>query len=241
MQKSQDIAILDNPAWHALKSRHTHLAIGSGPVLRYSADVSPFSAVETPDALPELANRMTPGDVAVLWSPIDLEAPDGIELVIRFPCLQMAAFDFRPAAVSDDAPAMGDGDAQEMVDLATLTKPGPFHLRTLRMGDYIGIRQEGRLAAMAGERMKPEGFTEISAICVHPDFLGRGFARRLTSIMGKRIVADGRIPFLNVLPDNVAAISLYESLGFTPRRMMQVHLLRKPGGDTPDDPFFKSL
>jgi hypothetical protein len=94
---------------------------------------------------------------------------------------------------------------------------------------------------MAGERMKPEAFTEISAICTDPDFLGRGLARRLASILGRRIVADGRVPFLNVLPENSGAIALYESLGFTPRRMMQVHLLRKPGGDAGDDPFFSSL
>jgi predicted GNAT family acetyltransferase len=94
---------------------------------------------------------------------------------------------------------------------------------------------------MAGERMKPQGFTEISAICVHPEHQGRGHARRLTSILGKRIVADGRVPFLNVLPENATAIGLYESLGFCLRRLMHVHLLRKPGGDVANDPFFSSL
>ena len=236
-----DMSELDNPAWAALTGRHAHLAIGDGPVRRYPAEVSPFSAVESPAALPVLAARMAEGDVAVLWAPDDLEPPEGVELVMRFDCLQMAAFDFRPAEVTGDADRLGLADAQEMQDLAILTKPGPFGLRTPDMGYYIGVHIDGKLVAMAGERMKPAGFTEISAVCVHPDHLGRGHARRLMSIVGKRIVADGRVPFLNVLPDNFGAIKLYESLGFTPRHMMKVHLLRKPGGEGATDAFFSSL
>ncbi len=236
-----DVTQLDNPAWFALNSRHAGLASGDGPVRRYPAEVSPFSAIATPDALPILAERMREGDVAVLWSPIDLQAPEGIELVIRFPCLQMVAFDFRPADVEDDADVLGAADVQEMQDLAVLTKPGPFGTRTIEMGHYIGVHEQGKLVAMAGERMKPDAFTEISAVCVHPDHLGRGHARRLMSIVGKRITADGRVPFLNVLPDNTGAIKLYESMGFTPRLMMQVHLLRRPGGDGATDSFFSSL
>ncbi len=236
-----DISELDNPAWAALTGRHGHLALGDGPVRRYPAEVSPFSAVADLDALPVLAGRMGEGDVAVLWAPDDLEAPDGVELAMRFDCLQMVAFDFRPAPVADDADVLGLADAQAMQDLAVLTKPGPFGLRTPEMGHYIGVHAEGALVAMAGERMKPSGFTEISAVCVHPDHLGRGHARKLMSIVGSRIVADGRVPFLNVLPDNAGAIKLYESLGFAPRHMMKVHLLRKPGGDGATDAFFSSL
>jgi len=236
-----DISELDNPAWFALTGRHGHLAIGDGPVRSYPADISPFAAIADRDALSVLAERMAPGDVAVLWSPDALEAPDGIDLMMRFDCLQMAGFAFRPADVADDADILGAADIQGMLDLTELTKPGPFGPRTREMGHYIGVHADGRLIAMAGERMKPQGFTEISAVCVHPDHLGRGHARRLMSIVGKRIVADGRVPFLNVLPDNTGAIKLYESLGFTPRRMMQVHLLQKPGGDGATDSFFKSL
>ena len=236
-----DISALDNPAWSALTGRHAALASGDGPVLRYPAEVSPFAALEAPSALPVLASRMSDGDTAVLWSPDALEAPPGLDLVVRFPCLQMAAFDFRPADVADDASAMTMDDVDDMIALTSLTKPGPFARRTVEMGSYIGVRADGRLAALAGERMKPEGFTEISAICVHPDNQGQGHARRLTSIMGRRIVADGKVPFLNVLPDNRPAITLYESLGFRPRRLMQVHLLRRPGGDAAPDAFFSSL
>jgi ribosomal protein S18 acetylase RimI-like enzyme len=235
------ITELDNPAWSALTSRHAHLAIGDGPVRRYPAEVSPFAALETPDALPVLAERMAEGETGVLWSPDELEAPEGLELMVHFPILQMAAFDFRPANVADDAEPLTTANVEEMIDLTTLMKPGPFGSRTIEMGSYIGVHENGRLAAMAGERMKPADFTEISAICVHPDFQGRGYARRLTSILGKRIVADGRVPFLNVLPENTAAIGLYESLGFVLRRRLHVHLLRRPRGDVADDPFFSSL
>lgn len=235
-----DIFELDNPAWAALKGRHAHLATGDGPVRRYPAEVSPFAALETPDALPVLAERMAEGETAVLWSPDELEAPTGVELVARFPIIQMVAFDFAPVDARD-AEALTLAHVDEMIALTTLMKPGPFGNRTFEMGNYIGVHENGRLAAMAGERMKALGFTEISAICVHPEHQGRGHARRLTSILGKRIVADGRVPFLNVLPENAAAIALYESLGFRLRRLMQVHLLRKPGGDITHDPFFSSL
>lgn len=235
-----DIFELDNPAWAALKGRHAHLATGDGPVRRYPAEVSPFAALETPDALPVLAERMAEGETAVLWSPDELEAPTGVELVARFPIIQMVAFDFAPVDARD-AEALTLAHVDEMIALTTLMKPGPFGNRTFEMGNYIGVHENGRLAAMAGERMKPLGFTEISAICVHPEHQGRGHARRLTSILGKRIVADGRVPFLNVLPENAAAIALYESLGFRLRRLMQVHLLRKPGGYITHDPFFSSL
>jgi len=236
-----NISELDNPAWAALTGRHAHLASGNGPVRRYPAEVSPFSAVESPAALGVLAKRMGEGDVAVLWATNDIEAPEGVELVMRFDCLQMVAFDFRPAAVEDDADILGLADAQEMQDLTLLTKPGPFGLRTPEMGHYIGVHTDGKLVAIAGERMKPAGFTEISAVCVHPDHLGRGHARRLMSIVGQRIVADGRVPFLNVLPENFGAIKLYESLGFAPRHVMKVHLLKKPGGDGATDAYFSSL
>jgi ribosomal protein S18 acetylase RimI-like enzyme len=236
-----DISELDNPAWASLVGRHSHLAIGGGPVRRYPAEVSPFSAIESPAALPVLAGRMGAGDVAVLWAPGELEAPEGVELVMRFDCLQMVAFDFRPAEAAEEADLLGLADAPEMQDLAILTKPGPFGPRTPDMGRYIGVHVDGKLVAMAGERMKPSGFTEISAVCVHPDHLGRGHARRLMSIIGRGIVADGRVPFLNVLPENHGAIRLYESLGFGPRRMMKVHLLKKPGGDGAADSFFSSL
>jgi ribosomal protein S18 acetylase RimI-like enzyme len=238
---AMDVSELDNPAWAALSGRHAHLASGDGAVKRYPGEVSPFAAVADDADLPALTDWLAPGDNAVIWATGEREAPDGLDLVVRFPCLQMVAFEPTPADVAGDAEIMTAADAPAMQALAQLTKPGPFGLRTIEMGGYIGVRDGQTIVAMAGERMKPDRFTEVSAICVHPDHQGKGHARRLTSIMMNRVVADGRVPFLNVLPDNRPAIALYESLGFKPRRLMQVHLLRKPGGDGGNDPYFSSL
>jgi ribosomal protein S18 acetylase RimI-like enzyme len=244
-RSAMDLDELDNPAWAALNGRHAHLALGEGPVRRYPSEVSPFAAVANAADLAALPDLLAPGDNAVVWSTKEHEAPQGLDMIVRFPCLQMVAFDAKPADVADDAEAMTPAEAASMQKLALLTRPGPFGLRTIEMGSYIGVRDGPKnrqdIVAMAGERMKPQHFTEVSAICVHPDHQGKGHARRLTSIMMKRVQADGRVPFLNVLPDNRPATTLYESLGFVPRRMMQVHLFRKPGGEGNSDPYFDSL
>lgn len=235
-----DMKPLDNPAWFALSGRHAHLAQRAGPVLRYPADVSPFVGFARAADAAVLPDVMAAGETALIWWPEELEAPAGLDMIVRFPILQMAAPQF-DAGDPGEAQVMGDDDVADMIELTALTKPGPFTTRTRHFGHYVGIREGGRLIAMAGERMKPGGFTEISAICTHPDHQGRGLAKRLTRIVGKRIVDAGQTPFLNVLPENASACALYEKLGFGLRRRMFVHLLRKPGGEAKDDPFFSSL
>jgi ribosomal protein S18 acetylase RimI-like enzyme len=235
-----DTTALDNPAWHALNGRHAHLAQNLGPILRYSSDVSPFIGFERAADAAALPDVLAEGETALIWWPQELETPAGLDLIVRFPILQLAAFDFQPAKV-EPAGVMGDDDVADMIALTALTKPGPFTTRTRHFGHYVGVREQGKLIAMAGERMKPGNFTEISAICTHPDYQGRGLAKRLTQIIGKRIVEAGQAPFLNVLPENVSARALYDRLGFRLRRQMFVHLLRKPGGEAKDDPFFSSL
>ncbi|MGN6422425.1 MAG: GNAT family N-acetyltransferase [Asticcacaulis sp.] len=235
-----DTSLLDNPAWHALNGRHAHLAQKRGPILRYPADVSPFIGFEQAEDSAILPDVLAEGETALIWWPEELATPAGLDLIVRFPILQMAAFDFQPVEI-EAADVMGDDDVADMIALTALTKPGPFTTRTRHFGHYVGVREEGKLIAMAGERMKPGNFTEISAICTHPDYQGRGLAKRLTQIIGARIVKAGQTPFLNVLPENVSARALYDRLGFTLRRQMFVHLLRKPGGEAADDPFFSSL
>ncbi|MEI9963878.1 MAG: GNAT family N-acetyltransferase [Caulobacteraceae bacterium] len=105
-----------------------------------------------------------------------------------------------------------------MLALATLTQPGPFFARTHQLGDFIGVKQEGRLVAMAGERMRPTGFTEVSGVCTHPDWRGRGYAAGLMRLVAARILARGETPFLHVYASNTGAIALYEALGFRLRR-----------------------
>src|SRR5262249_1306565 len=122
---------------------------------------------------------------------------------------------------SQEARELTAADVPEMISLTRLTQPGPFGERTREMGDYFGIRVNGKLAAMAGERLKVPGFTEISAVCTHPDFLGRGYARGLMGILMQRIGARGETPFLHVRKTNARAVELYERLGF--RKRLEAH------------------
>ncbi len=117
---------------------------------------------------------------------------------------------------------LGAADAAEMVALARLTEPGPFEARTPELGGFIGIRDGDRLVAMAGERMKPEGFTEVSGVCTHPDHRGRGYAAMLSAAVADRIVARGETPFLHAFTSNRAAVALYERLGFVLRAPVEV-------------------
>jgi predicted GNAT family acetyltransferase len=128
-------------------------------------------------------------------------------------------------AGDDDIVSLGDADAPQMLALAQLTQPGPFLARTHAMGSFIGIRIGGRLAAMAGERFRFAGHTEVSGVCTHPDFQGRGFARRLSAAVATRIQARGEVPFLHAWATNQAAIDLYRGLGFELRAQVHVAVL----------------
>jgi predicted GNAT family acetyltransferase len=125
---------------------------------------------------------------------------------------------------------LGDADATEMLELATLTEPGPFLPRTHHMGRFWGVRIDGRLAAMAGERMRFPGYTEVSGVCTHPDFRGRGLARSLSAHVAQRILERNETPFLHAWSTNDAAIALYRSLGFRIRSQVNVVVLGRPAG-----------
>jgi predicted GNAT family acetyltransferase len=125
---------------------------------------------------------------------------------------------------------LGEQDAGEMLALASLTEPGPFFARTHRLGGFVGVKQGGKLVAMAGERMKPPGYTEVSGVCTHPDYRGRGYAAGLMRVVGRAILARGDLPFLHVYASNTGAIALYHGLGFTLRRTMMMTVLRRAPG-----------
>jgi predicted GNAT family acetyltransferase len=143
--------------------------------------------------------------------------PPGLAVVKQAMLAQMVLE--RPVAAEPvEFLELGDADAPEMVALATLTEPGPFVEATHRLGEFIGIRIDGQLVAMSGERMRAPGLTEVSAVCTHPDWRGRGLAGKLMRVVMARIVARGETPFLHSYASNAGAIALYEKLGFRVRR-----------------------
>lgn len=128
----------------------------------------------------------------------------------------------------DDLVELGSEDVPEMLDLAALTRPGPFWRRTHELGRYVGVHHDGRLVAMAGERLRPPGWTEISSVCTAPNFRGRGLAAQVVSTLANGIVDRGERPFLHVAADNAGALALYQRLGFEVRRQVTFHGYRTP-------------
>ena len=225
------IAALDTPILTALRSSHRHLAVQGRHVLRYPADIAPFAAFveETAQARAELRDLAGQGPVALLYPEAIEPAPiDGLENKIAARVMQMVATVEAAPDPSFLPTTLGVADVTAMLELTALTKPGPFFARTHELGRYIGVYENGRLAAMAGERMRPEGFTEISAVCVHPDFRGRGYALALVRALMLSIAARKERPFLHLYADNPGARTLYERLGFAPRTVFNFRVMAAP-------------
>jgi len=154
--------------------------------------------------------------------------PPGLRVLKAAVLSQMVLVELAPAKVRDIAiEPLTEADAPAMLALATLTEPGSFFERTHRLGDFFGVKQDGRLLAMAGERLKPDGFTEVSGVCAHPDARGRGYAGALMRAVIERILARGETAFLHSYVDNAGAIALYHSLGFTIRAPMRMRMLTR--------------
>ena len=221
--------ILDRPVFATLNGRQGHLAVRRGGAVRMHPDHGLFAATvdERPESLAALGDLVrelgTVGLVELATPP----APAGTEIVSSALCLQMVAETVAPAwDVAFDMLPLDDADAAEMLALATLTKPGPFFARTHQLGEFIGVRVDGQLVAMAGERMRPDGFTEASGVCVHPGHRGKGYAARLLREVTARILARGERAFLHSYADNATAIGLYESLGYRGRADVRFTILK---------------
>jgi len=224
------IHILDRPVWNALTTRQAHLALGDpAHGVRYPADIEPFGATRN-DALDQLLalGRLTPMDGGLaLVEPHKVVPPPGLVVLFEEPVRQMMAARILSPDDSSGITALSEADVPDMRALAELTQPGPFHARTHQLGDFVGVRENGKLIAMAGERMRVPGFTEISAVCTHPDARGRGLAAKLMRAVAAKIVARGEQLFLHVYPHNKSAIAVYERLGFRHRADLQLTVLRR--------------
>jgi len=208
---------LDSPFLAALDSAHRHLAESNGLALRYPRDVSPFAALREPtdEAFADLAGLVEPGGVAALVTRDVLTIPPSWEIVLQRQIDQKVYAGGALPMPEGAPPGLGDADVPDMVALAELTKPGPFLERTLRMGRYYGLRSpKGQLMAMAGERLTSDQFTEISAVCTHPAFVGRGLGRQLVTFVLAQLLSEGRFPVLHVKTENEGAKGLYAKLGF---------------------------
>ena len=219
---------LDWPVWASL-THAPHLAEGGDLAKRFRRDVNLFASAcdESLASLAALRELVLEGESVFVLQVPAIRVPDGLVAARAAQGVQMLATrPIAPQARDRAIIELGDADAPEMLALAQLTEPGPFLARTHTMGRFIGVRIDGRLAAMAGERMRFPGYTEVSGVCTHPDSRGRGLARRLSSIVANLIQQRGEQPFLHAWTTNHAAIALYETLGFELRTAVQVAVLK---------------
>jgi ribosomal protein S18 acetylase RimI-like enzyme len=218
---------LDNPAWWALTGVDRHLSERKGKARRYKPAVSPLAAVSDehdPRAWADMAELAAGLPVAIVTSSV----PDGWAELHTLRVIQMvytAAPDGRLPSRYEFTPLVY-ADVPDMLALAEQTEPGPFARSTIDLGGYRGWRADGELVCMAGERMHPGNWTEISAVCTAPEHQGRGLAASIVGSLVNDIRAGGRYPFLNVTVENVRARRLYEKLGFKERMQMTVRVLQ---------------
>lgn len=222
---------LDNPIWHALSTCQEKLAQVSSLARRFPVDVTSLAGVAepTPESFAALASLTRTGGEAALFLTALPEPPAGWTVIEQVPLPQMVHHGGRPDDSDFAADVLTAAEVPQMMALAELTKPGPFGSRTSEMGNYLGVRREGRLVAMAGERMHLPGYTEVSAVCTHPEYLSQGLAAQLIEAVVRQIYDRDEVPFLHVRPDNQRAIALYERLGFSERTRLQLLVLRKDG------------
>lgn len=223
-----NLAELDNPFWSALRSRHRDIALRRGEAARYPAAFAPFLGVasahaDVAAAIPALVGA----DESVYLLGVAPALPHGWVLDAFAPLAQMIC----PAPIAVvDGPAvieLTEAHRADVLALTALVYPHYFRPRTMELGRYFGIYQDGRLAAMIGERLGTDAQQEISAVCTHPDFNGRGYARRLVALLSNDNLERGRLPFLHVSHQNHRAKQLYEQLGYGHRRDIGFWSLRR--------------
>jgi len=223
--------VLDNPAWNALISGNKHLANGNGEVKYFDREVSPFVgfrdySTENFQLLLDLLPHQR--EVRMITTPIETEIPAQWKVLREIKGLQMV-YDIEKAPVEPELELtlLTDAHVPQMLALTKLTNPGPFDLRTIEFGQYYGVFDGDKLVAMTGQRMHVFNYAEVSAVCTHPDYTGKGYARQLLIHHVNRIKAASEIPFLHVRYNNDRAIKVYESIGFYTRQEVYFYLMVK--------------
>lgn len=220
---------LDHPIWTALTTRQQALAEGGEHARRYPTAITPFADMPEPSprGFASLGAMMLGSEIAVLFTPDAVTAPAEFKVLLAETGEQMIGTPADVPAGDVEILNLGAADVSEMMALTALTKPGPFSARTHELGTFLGIRVGGELVAMAGERMKPAEYTEITAVCVHPEHRGRGYGQILLSAVSRQILARGEIPFLHLFTSNASALALYRRQGMEIRRRLYVTVLQK--------------
>lgn len=225
-----DRAVLDDIFWASLSGEQRALTVGDEAARRYAPGFSPiiaFADSAQPD-FAALVPHCAPGErfYCDAWSGL---APAGWQVLLDSHMVRMVWSGARDADAGPiaEARALLPADAPQALALALLTNPGPFGLRTIELGDYIGLFEGGQLVAMAGERMHAGRFREVSGICTHPDWQGRGIASRLTAQVIRAQLARGQRPFLHVMSANTVARALYRRMGFDEYRETVVRVVAR--------------
>jgi ribosomal protein S18 acetylase RimI-like enzyme len=222
--------ILDNPIWWALNGESRQLGQGTDELKYFFPEVSPFAALNahTPKNFSSLFEVFKEDQIVVMFSPKNDLDPSPWTIVDKIPGLQMVFEGEIPQEVqAADIVELGEQHVARMLALTQIAPPGPFSQRTIEFGGYNGIFSGEDLVAMAGERLRAGTYTEISAVCTHPDYAGRGFARRLIMHKVKQITAAGRVPYLHVKSENTIAADLYQRMGFVIRSEMNFYILKR--------------
>ncbi|MDR7132571.1 ribosomal protein S18 acetylase RimI-like enzyme [Algoriphagus sp. 4150] len=216
---------LDNPIWTALSTNSAHFASGDQDCLLLDRDMGFFAG------MPEygerhmkcLYDRLGEDKNAILFTPGQLYLDKHWKVFTDRELLQMV-WDGEPAySPSENIRKLSPGQVNDMMALTAITRPGPFLEKTILFGGYLGIYEQNQLVAMAGYRLQPGHYTELSAVCTHPNYTGRGYSHRLLTALVKKLISSGKTPFLHVYPDNLPAVKLYRKLGFRPRKSIRVY------------------
>ena len=228
-QKSVELHVLDDPAWHALSTRQANLAEGDDHAKRFHVEVTPIAATADQSVISydSLAKLLRPNEMAGLFPEVSSNLPVSLTIADHIRVLQMVWTGQEALLQTQAVETLASSDDDEMLTLAELTEPGPFGRRTHELGSYLGIRDQGKLVAMAGERLRPPGYTEVSAVCTHPAHRGHGYASSLVSALVNTIVERDETPFLHVRTGNTGAIRVYEKLGFETRRIFDITVVRR--------------